>query len=81
MNMTIEQITNFIIERLANLSQIPVDHFDVNQPLANYGVDSIHALSLCAELEEWLKIEIDPTFAWDYPTISLMASYILSEIN
>lgn len=76
-----EQIINFILERLAHLSKIPQQNFEITKPLANYGIDSIHALSLCSEIEEWLDIDLEPTLTWDYPTIELMANFIHSEIT
>jgi acyl carrier protein len=71
--MTQVRITDFILDRLSAQTHQPKE--------ANYGVDSIHALSLCAELEEWLNIEIEPTIAWDYPTIAQMAEFLESEVT
>lgn len=75
-----DTISAFIVERLATQARLPVNSIDIHSPLANYGMDSIHAFSLCAELEDWLGIEIEPTIAWDYPTIAQMAEFLQSEI-
>jgi acyl carrier protein len=79
--MTQVRITDFILDRLSAQTHQPKENIDIQLPLANYGVDSIHALSLCAELEEWLNIEIEPTIAWDYPTIAQMAEFLESEVT
>ncbi len=79
--MTQSRIVDFILDRLSAQTKLPKESIDIQSPLANYGVDSIHALSLCAELEEWLDIEIEPTIAWDYPTIAQMAEFLESEVT
>ncbi|MEG3132651.1 acyl carrier protein [Rouxiella sp. T17] len=78
---TQSRIVDFILDRLAVQTHLPKESIDIQSPLANYGVDSIHALSLCAELEEWLGIEIEPTIAWDYPTIAQMAEFLETEVT
>lgn len=79
-NVPQTQIIDLILTRLAAQTRLPKESIDIQLPLANYGVDSIHALSLCAELEERLGIEIEPTIAWDYPTIEQMAEFLESEM-
>lgn len=79
-NVTKTQIIDFILTRLTAQMHLAKESIDIQSPLANYGVDSIHALSLCAELEDWLGIEIEQTIAWDYPTIEKMAEFLESEV-
>ncbi len=52
---------------------------DVRQPFATYGIDSVKAISLAAELSAWLGREVEPTLAWDYPTVGAAASYLAAE--
>lgn len=40
------------------------------------GVDSVSVVSIVGQLEAWLRVEIDATVAWDYPTIDALASYL-----
>lgn len=40
------------------------------------GVDSVAVVDIARQLEMWLQLEIDPTVAWDYPTIDAMALYL-----
>jgi len=46
--------------------------------LAEYGLDSIVALTIAGDLEEELGIELPPTLLWDYPTINDLAGYLAS---
>lgn len=40
------------------------------------GVDSMAVVDMAGQLEKWLRMEIEPTVVWDYPTIDTMAAYL-----
>jgi acyl carrier protein len=66
---------------VSGLSQrlgIPRATLDVHQPLVRYGLDSIVAFELTADLENWLGCPLPLTLAWDYPTITAIARLSLS---
>lgn len=44
-----------------------------------YGLDSVTAVGLAGELEEWLGRQITPTLIYDYPTIAGLIQYLLRE--
>ncbi|MGW5263735.1 acyl carrier protein [Microbispora sp. NPDC004025] len=44
--------------------------------LRTYGLDSIHALSLCVDVEEAVGLLVEPTLAWDHPTIDDIAAHL-----
>jgi acyl carrier protein len=50
-------------------------------PIGDYGMDSVSALALCADLEYEFGIVVEPTLAWDYPTIDAMAAYLTEELR
>src|ERR671923_1072546 len=52
---------------------IPCETLDIYQPLVRYGLDSIVALELVADLEDWIGCSLPLTLAWDYPTIAAIA--------
>ncbi len=78
--VTQTQIIDLILTHFGAQTHLPKKSIDIQTPLVSYGFDSIHALSLCAELERRLGIEIEPTIAWYYPTIEQMATYLASEV-
>ncbi|MDJ0687119.1 MAG: alpha/beta fold hydrolase [Xenococcaceae cyanobacterium MO_188.B32] len=71
-----ENIQNWLVANLAGRLGLSLDEIDINEPLANYGLDSLQAVRLSAELEDWLKIKLNPTLAYDYPTIASLATYL-----
>src|SRR5207249_4393273 len=49
---------------------------DVREPLAHYGLDSVQAVSMAGELEDWLGRSLSPTLAYDYPSIHALAQHL-----
>ncbi|MFI5735096.1 acyl carrier protein [Kribbella sp. NPDC051587] len=51
-----------------------------SRPLAEYGLDSLTAVALCADLEDEYDLEVDPVLAWDHPSIEALAAVIATMI-
>jgi acyl carrier protein len=69
---------------LANLSKslnLGPAEIDPREPFASYGLSSVASVSLTADLEDWLELELSPTLAWDYPSIELLAQHLSEEIK
>ncbi|MBT2546203.1 acyl carrier protein [Streptomyces sp. ISL-44] len=49
---------------------------DPTVPLAEYGMDSVAALSLCGDLEEEFGLEVEPTLLWDHPTVASLVRHL-----
>ena len=64
-----------IAERLGT----DVAEVDVGQPFSHCGLDSVDAVALSGDLARWLGRPVEPTLAWDYPTIASAAHYLASE--
>ncbi|MFG0268015.1 MAG: phosphopantetheine-binding protein, partial [Rhodopirellula sp. JB055] len=45
-------------------------------PFAETGMDSLTAVELSSELEDWLGIELTPVLAFNYPTPARLAAYL-----
>jgi acyl carrier protein len=45
-------------------------------PLSAYGVDSVYALAILADIEERLELALDPELIWDYPTIAALSAFL-----
>ncbi|HEY3751015.1 MAG TPA: acyl carrier protein [Pseudonocardiaceae bacterium] len=73
-------IAGWLTSRVASYLDTAPDEVDPDQPLADYGLDSVYALSLCGEIEDELNLTVEPTLAWDYPTVNAMAGYLHGEL-
>jgi len=73
---TVEAIEQWLVTHLAGALNLPASEIVVDTPFDRYGVDSLIAVTMTGDLEEWLGIEIPVTLAWDYPNIQLLAAYL-----
>jgi hypothetical protein len=48
-------------------------------PFSYYGLDSIDAVELAGELEDWLGQPVSATLTFDYPTVSAVATYLAAK--
>jgi acyl carrier protein len=73
------EIREWLIERIAYYLERPADDIDPTVPLAEAGIDSVSATSLCGDVEDRFEINADPTMVFDYPTVADIAAYIWTE--
>ncbi|MEV7995890.1 acyl carrier protein [Streptomyces sp. NPDC086077] len=75
-----ESLTTWLAERIAlYLKREPAD-IDPDVPLAEYGLDSVAALSLCGDIEDDFDLVMEPTIAWDYPTVRALVGHLVEEL-
>jgi acyl carrier protein len=59
----------WLTERVAAYLECEPSAVDPGRPLAEYGLDSVLALTLCGEIEDFLDVRLEPTVVWDCSTI------------
>jgi acyl carrier protein len=69
-------ILHWLTARLASYLEVPATTISPMVPLAEMGVDSVHAISLVGDVELHFDIDVDPTMIFDYPTLSHIADFI-----
>lgn len=72
-----ETIRDWLLERVADYVEMPVADIKSDVKLVEYGLDSVYALTLCGDIDDEYGIEVDPTLAWDYPTVDAIVGYLL----
>jgi acyl carrier protein len=75
--LTVPEVQNWLVEKIAHRLGVPADQVDVNQFFDELDLDSTEALVLSGELESWLGFELETTALWYHPTIADLASYIV----
>ena len=78
LNLQQDRIQNWLIENLAQRLGVHTSEIDINEPFASSGLSSVAAVSLSADLEDWLDIKLSPTIVYDYPNIAELARYLSS---
>jgi acyl carrier protein len=76
MNANRRTILRWLTAQLASYLEVPATAIDPMVPLAEIGVDSVHAVSLVGDVEAHFDIDVDPTLIFDYPTLAHIAEFI-----
>lgn len=78
-----EDIQRWIATTLANKANMPVHAVDLNRSFVDYGLDSVAAVDLVQDLNDWLDglIDVDPTILWDFPTVESLVNYLAQQIE
>ncbi len=74
-----ERVESWLMTWLIERAAIPENEVHRNKPFAEYGLDSLTAVELSQELEDWLGVEVVPTVAWNYPTPATLSVYLARE--
>ena len=74
-----ERVESWLLTWMIERAAIPPDEVDRDKPFAEYGLDSLTAVELSQQLEDWLGVEVVPTVAWNYPTPSTLSKYLARE--
>ncbi|MFI6365377.1 acyl carrier protein [Nocardia sp. NPDC050630] len=72
-------IQGWLVKRVADYTERAPHQVDPAIPLAELGLDSASAVTLCGEIEDRWSLDIDPTLVFDYPTISDIAAHLAAE--
>lgn len=78
---TAGEIQHWFVTYLAKLLGTAPEAIDVTVPFENFALDSVSAVGMTGDLEDWLGHMIDPTMVFDYPTIELVSRYLAEEIR
>lgn len=76
-----EAIQQWLVSQLAKQLSLDPNNIKVQEPLTRYGLDSIDAVTLVGELEDWLELELPSTLLWDYPTVEKAATFLVQEFD
>jgi len=75
-NTLTPNIVKWLVNKLAERLGVAETEIDIREPFVNYGLDSVQAVRLSAELEDWLGTKLSPTLVYDYPNIESLAQYL-----
>lgn len=78
--MTPADVAAWLVERVAEYREVAPAEIDTSVPLAELGLDSVYVLSLCGDVEDTWGLVVEPTVAWDHPTIDALAAHLHGEI-
>ncbi len=71
-------IERWLAARLAALRGLPAAEIGLEHPFASFGIDSILAVRISGELQEWLQRPLAPTLLYEHPHIRALARHLAS---
>lgn len=74
-----QELAGWLTTKVAGYLHVPPHTIDIDTPLADCGIDSVMAMTLCADLECEKGFAVDTTIVWDHPTIDAIATYLITE--
>lgn len=74
-----EVIEGWLIDKIADSLEVKPHEIDVSQDFADYGLDSVEAINISGELENYLGCRLSPTLLWDYQNIEALAEYLATQ--
>jgi len=78
---SVTDIQRWLVEKLAEKCRCSRQDIDIHAEFASYGLDSVTLVRLTGELENWLGERLDPTLAYNYPTIASLANYLSQDYS
>jgi acyl-CoA synthetase (AMP-forming)/AMP-acid ligase II/acyl carrier protein len=75
-----ERIESALLKWLQREAGIPSEELSRDTPFAELGLDSLTAVELSHQLENWLDIELTPIVAWNHPTPAALSIYLAHEL-
>ncbi|MDC7106668.1 type I polyketide synthase [Corynebacterium striatum] len=76
--MTVEELRGWLRNWVAQTTGLSTDEITDTKPLENFGLSSRDAVVLSGELENLLGMKLEPTVAYEYPTIALLADRLVN---
>ena len=81
MNQSVDSIKTWIVQQLVNQWKVSASSIKPGRSFADYGLDSLMAVNLAQELEDWLEFPIEATIVWNFPTIEALSQHLSAELN
>lgn len=76
-----EAIQTWLVSQLAGRLGMKAAEIEIQKDFPDYGMNSIEAVNLSGELENYLGRRLSPTLIWDYPNIEALAEYLAEDTS
>jgi acyl transferase domain-containing protein/acyl-CoA synthetase (AMP-forming)/AMP-acid ligase II/acyl carrier protein len=73
------QVQSWLVGLIAERAGLEARAIDSRRSLTSYGLGSLEAVEITAELEKRLGRQLSPTLAYEYPNVNALVEYLTSE--
>jgi acyl-CoA synthetase (AMP-forming)/AMP-acid ligase II/acyl carrier protein len=74
--VTAREIEEWLLQRIAARLRLPPGQVSVSTPFQEFGMGSLDAVQIAAELERWLGRRLSPTAIYNHPNIVSLAQWL-----
>jgi acyl-CoA synthetase (AMP-forming)/AMP-acid ligase II/acyl carrier protein len=75
-SVSASEIESWLARRIATRLHLPLEQVYVATPFLEFGMGSVDAVEIAAELEQWLGRRMSPTAIYNYPNIAALAEWL-----
>ena len=75
-----DNLQAWLAQRVATYVRRSPEEIEPDVPLAEYGLDSVYALTLSGDIEDYLGLSLEPTVMWDHPTLGMLVKALLQDL-
>ncbi|MFC4063275.1 acyl carrier protein [Planomonospora corallina] len=77
----LEGLREWLRAQVASYVARAPEEIDPQVPIAQYGMDSVYSLGLCGDIQAEYGLEVEPTLAWEHPTVADMADHLRGRLS
>lgn len=77
---TVTSIQAWFTAQIAEKLGLDPNDLDPNLPFDSFGLDSVQALNIARQAEQFLGIQLSPVLLWHYPTIASLSERLIEDI-
>ncbi|MFE6763996.1 acyl carrier protein [Streptomyces sp. NPDC057689] len=74
------EVRGWLVERVAFYLECSPEDIDEGAELVDLGLDSVYALTLCGDVEDRFGLVVEPTMAWDHPSVDAITAHLTEEL-
>jgi acyl carrier protein len=75
------EVRDWLVARIARHCKVPAAQIDADEAINSYVMDSVSAVMIAAELQEWLGRAVSPTVLYDNPSLSVLAGRLADPLS
>jgi acyl carrier protein len=74
------ELCEWLCAYLVRELRVPGGRVDPDEPMVNYGLDSLTAAAILTEVEKRVGFEVDPNSLWEHPTAAAFTSFLTDKV-
>lgn len=78
---TVNSVRDWLVDRVAFYLELSPSDVAMDAPMVDMGLDSVYAMTLSGDIEEHFGLIVEPTVAWDHPTIVALADHLSERLR